>query len=519
MKKTFVLLGILMLTAMQVLADSPKPYKLKVLTFEDADAKSGFRALAEGQYRRQNLYYVYDEYYSDSDYDDYYYDDYGEDPEPYSNPWTSLIDNPQMYGSLLYTNSYGSYDPIYWWYDGGNTGLRSPTVLSDFWNSGHAISHYGSADYMTYGDYTSQLTVYQAGDNSLRTSGCGHNGSDNFCIHFGYIDGYGTASSTGDLPRITFEDGVARVIDHMYVAPTTYTYRAYAAGDAMGLVAPSDPEDQVWIEAYGYKSQQEIDDDEPSVSTNFYLINGADEVVTDWTKWDLSVLGEVVAVAFNLNGSDFAHMGSNLVYPGYFAYDDVAVQFPRWSYSRDGLTPGRYGTICLPRDIKAGDYEGAEFYKVVDRTPDWIELEEVTSLTAGQAYIYKATATTFTVYSDDEEDKVAEPAEASTANVLQGVFAEAHPTTGWILNNNKLHPCAGNTHTVEANRAYLTELIPAVSEPVPGRRRIQLPIQQTPTELQDVDGQDAQTQKLIENGILYIKQNGYKYDVRGRIVK
>ena len=512
MKKTFVLLGILMLTAMQVLADSPKPYKLKVLTFEDADAKSGFRALANDEYRRQNVYFAYDEDYSDAD-----YDTYEEPSEPYSNPWTSLIDDSQYGGSLLYTNSYGS-DPIYWWYDGGNTWLRSPSVISDFWNSGHAISHYGSADYMSYGDYTSQLTVYQAGNNAMRTSGCGHNGSDNFCIHFGYVDGWG-ASTIGDLPRLTFEDGVARVIDHMYVAPTTYSYRAYVAGDAMGLVTPPSPSDKLWLVAYGY-TQEDIDNNEgPSATTTFDMADGAGNVVSDWTKWDLSVLGEVVAVSFNLDGDDFAKQYGYLVYPGYFAYDDVAVRFDRWSYSRDGLTPGRYGTICLPRDVKAGDYEGAEFYKVVDRTPDWIELEEVTSLTAGQAYIYKATATTFTVYSDDEEDKVSEPAEATTANVLQGVFAEAHPTTGWILNNNKLHPCAGNNHVVEANRAYLTELIPAVSEPVPGRRRIQLPIQQTPTELQDVDTQDAQTQKLIENGILYIKQNGCKYDVRGMIVK
>ena len=515
MKKTFVLLGILMLTLMQVLADAPKPYKLKVLTFEDADAKSGFRALAEDQYRRQNVYFAYDEYYSDSDYDEYYYDDYGEDPEPYSNPWTSLIDNPQMYGSLLYTNS---GNPIYWWYDGGNTGLRSPTVLSDFWNSGHAISHYGSADYMTYGDYTSQLTVYQAGNDALRTSGCGHNGSNNFCIHFGYIDGWG-ASTIGDLPRLTFEDGVARVIDHMYVAPTTYTYRAYVAGDAMGLVTPPNPSDKLWLVAYGYKTLQEIEDGEPSVSTTFDMADGAGNVVSDWTKWDLSILGEVLAVSFNLDGDDFAKNNGYLVYPGYFAYDDVAVQYPRWCYTRDNLTIGNYGTICLPRDIAAGDYEGATFYKVVERNSAGIVLEEVTSLTAGQAYIFQATATTLRAYSDDEEDCVSEPAPATTSNVLQGVFTNTTPSAGWILKDNELHPCAGYNHTVPANRAYLTELIPDFTQPVPGRRRVQMAIRQTPTDLQDVEAQDAQTQKTMQNGVLYINKNGNIYNVQGQIVK
>jgi hypothetical protein len=49
--------------------------------------------------------------------------------------------------------------------------------------------------------------------------------------------------------------------------------------------------------------------------------------VTEWTKWDLSSLGKVVKVAFNLVGSDDMVGDYGLAVPGYFAYDDVTVRF------------------------------------------------------------------------------------------------------------------------------------------------------------------------------------------------
>ena len=48
--------------------------------------------------------------------------------------------------------------------------------------------------------------------------------------------------------------------------------------------------------------------------------------VTDWTKWDLTALGEVVKVNFNIIGTN--DNGYGFSQPAYFAYDDVAVQFP-----------------------------------------------------------------------------------------------------------------------------------------------------------------------------------------------
>ena len=54
---------------------------------------------------------------------------------------------------------------------------------------------------------------------------------------------------------------------------------------------------------------------------------GTNNVITDWTKWDLSVLGEVVSIQFNVCGDNDNNYGFSQ--PAYLTYDDVAVRFPK----------------------------------------------------------------------------------------------------------------------------------------------------------------------------------------------
>ena len=50
--------------------------------------------------------------------------------------------------------------------------------------------------------------------------------------------------------------------------------------------------------------------------------------IQEWSLWDLSGLGNVLRVEFNLVGSDELYAsGYGLGAPGYFAYDNVAVRF------------------------------------------------------------------------------------------------------------------------------------------------------------------------------------------------
>ena len=47
----------------------------------------------------------------------------------------------------------------------------------------------------------------------------------------------------------------------------------------------------------------------------------------DWTRFDLSGLGAVTKVEFNITGS--SDNGYGFSQPAYFAYDDVAVRFEK----------------------------------------------------------------------------------------------------------------------------------------------------------------------------------------------
>ena len=226
-----------------------------------------------------------------------------------STYWSDFIPTSGQYGS-----GHGSYS----WYDEGNTELLFYPVMGDFgYYAGHAgISNYVGTDWENEGNYMYDLQAYNVTG--------GHSGT-NFNTHFGYVDetSYGM---NNNMPSFEFGDGVARVIDHMWVTNTTYVYNQLQAAGFGSTYVLSD-ESTFKIVAYGYDSLAE--DAEPVTSTEFYLLEKGKKFVTEWTKWDLSSLGKVVKVAFNLVGSDDMVGSYGLAVPGYFAYDDVTVRFEK----------------------------------------------------------------------------------------------------------------------------------------------------------------------------------------------
>ena len=286
-------------------APEPAPnYTVRVLTFEDADYKGGVN-FAGG------------------------------------SDWSSLIEDPQYGGPMLYPDGSGTTDAskAYTWTDAGNTELTHMLPYSwnnyCYWGGGHAISHYTSGEASKYGDYNHQLTVYQKGVTGIQTTGGGHNGSNNFAVHFGYKDNSGYTDSQ-ILPSFSFADGVARVIDHMYVNNVCYAVNCYIDGN--GLTAKIGPDDWVKLTATGYNGTEKTGE------TSIYLCNGPDNIVLDWTKFDLSGLGAVTKVEFNITGS--SDNGYGFSQPAYFAYDDVAVRF-----ENNPTPPAPAGPIS----VKTGD--------------------------------------------------------------------------------------------------------------------------------------------------------------------
>ena len=272
-------------------------YELRVLTFEDADYKGGTN-FAGG------------------------------------TNWSSLIDDPQYGGKLLYPNGGGTTDvsEAYTWTDANNTGLTHTLPFSFgnycYWGGGHAVSNYVSGEFTTYGDFNNQLTVYQKDTTGLKRTGGGHNGSDNFAVHFGYKDNSGYTDSQ-ILPSFSFANGETHVIDHMYVNNICYAVNCYLNGN--GLTAKIDDSDWVKLTATGYGA-----DGVKTGEASIYLCNGPKNIVLDWTKFDLSGLGEVAKVEFNITGS--SDNGYGFSQPAYFAYDDVAVRFDLFPQLKKGVT-------------------------------------------------------------------------------------------------------------------------------------------------------------------------------------
>ena len=305
---------IVKLRVVAVEAEEELPYELRILTFEDEDAR----------FEPYELDYAGVEI----------------------TTWSDLVDDPQYGGPL----TYGDYmSAMYTWWDEGNTELMH--IFPDnyaycFWGGGHAISNYWGEGF-TDEDRNVHIAKYYGEDYVAENAGndsmlgwfnlqmmipvAPHSG-DNFVVHYGYKDFF---SYVENLPELCFADGEARVIDHMYVTNTNYTLNQLymgvksEAGNSFGGNWTGLTED-AWLKivAQGFDDVAADAYAEPISEVEFYLVQGED-VVVDWQKWDLSSLGAVAKVRFNFSYSEEMGGKYGFTIPGYFAYDDVAVRFDK----------------------------------------------------------------------------------------------------------------------------------------------------------------------------------------------
>ena len=238
---------------------------------------------------------------------------------PTITTWSDLIDDMQYGGALLYgyygdMSEFPSDDEIenrtfysYYWCDENNTVLKHRINSQyGYMTGGIAISNYTCSfdEISTYGDFNSQLTVLNGGNNA----------SSNFCS----VNAMGgMMGSMGVI--MSFGDEKARIIDHLYVNNTTYGLNTYLYGEGNYCPAPQNGEKVKIIATPTDEYGEVISGAETS---EFYLCDGPNNVVQDWTKWDLSKLGKVYGLAFSIEGYSDA-------VPYVFAIDDIAVRFPK----------------------------------------------------------------------------------------------------------------------------------------------------------------------------------------------
>ena len=216
--------------------------------------------------------------------------------------WNSLIDNPQYGGELLYSAT------PYFWYDeatnlehqAGNTewgGAYYPSAWM-------GVSNHLSTDYTSFATVQSQLTVYASAMHS----------GNNCLVCNGYKSSWGD-----DRPTITFREEES-YLESVWVANTTYL-----CGEALldeGFASKLTTE-SIWVRATGY-SLDRAGNEVEGTSLDFYLFEEGKLAFSEWKKWDLTALGKVNKVKFDVqwNGVGGA---DNFLHPAYFALDDITV--------------------------------------------------------------------------------------------------------------------------------------------------------------------------------------------------
>lgn len=221
------------------------------------------------------------------------------------NDWSSLIDDAEYNGTLLY----GDGASTYMWYDEGNTelvwdGLEDSGMGQAFWSGGSAISNYYEADF-SQADYTRQLSIPLAQ-------------SDNqFIVVFNSENLQGYPSFTNCTP-FYFSDGKARVIESVDVINTAYVLNSLTNGDGFAPAATDASQFVVHFEG--------THEDGTTSEVTFLLADGRN-FVTDWTSVDLTPLGKVKSLRTYVTGSSDLEGDYGLNTPGYVALDNIKVRF------------------------------------------------------------------------------------------------------------------------------------------------------------------------------------------------
>lgn len=201
----------------------------------------------------------------------------------------------------------------------------------DFWNGGFVVSDWnykanipGKTGDWWY-SYLNQCSVYSG------TSGAkngGYNGSSNFAVMFGYVDGFNSSFTT--RPTLNFTSG-SGVVEGMYICLPSYTYgviengNGFGSGTATPLRNVAGGAGYLKLQAYGFNGSTPTNGGAP-VEIDLARYNNHLPVagpLTSWTYFDLADLGTVTRIEFNFEGNDSGSFGLNT--PAYICIDNVDV--------------------------------------------------------------------------------------------------------------------------------------------------------------------------------------------------
>lgn len=199
-------------------------------------------------------------------------------------------------------------------------------------------------------------------DRSAITGG-GENGSANYGIAFVPLDF--TTYESQPLGVGLINEAAGGLVHGAYFTNTTYVYH-YIADPAINFKAQGH---HLTLTIRGYENGSMKPD-----SVNFPLADFRDSLnvlVDDWTWVDLTRLGTVDSLTFDLSSSDTGSYGMNV--PAYFAIDRLVTLESAACTPVAGLRAGQIGAwdavISWERDPVEDSLQGVRYFYAVDQSP------------------------------------------------------------------------------------------------------------------------------------------------------
>lgn len=217
---------------------------------------------------------------------------------------------------------------------------------------------------------------------------------------------------------------------------------------------------------------------------------------------------------------------------GFHVHEISVVLAP--GYSRSAmLGNGVLGTVCVPNNVAIEDIEGVTVYELMGR--DYtnygkLAFDEIVSgeLKAGVPYLFQAHGNHMAMlYGEDHEANPVNKGNGMYGTFEQTVLSGDQLDGVYYFAQKALWSCEGALDlTIGANRAYvklgeIPELNANQMNPAPGRRRVTMAVngEKVATGMENVQGDDVQSTKMLINGQLFILRGEKMYDATGRLVK
>ena len=228
--------------------------------------------------------------------------------------WTNYVAT-DSYSGIFVTEDYI-------WRDGETSLTSAPIFVESSWGGqsynyfggGLTLSSYNTAQITGFDTYLylGDLYCYNA-NASMAQRGGGNRGSDRFLVSYGnYEEGIGD-----DLrPEIYFSDGKPRKVVGCYVCSTAYFVQIAEQGNDFSPALGQG--DEVTLYATGYDSEG------TELKTVSKTLARKGSILKSWSAWDLSDLGKVSRIKFNIKGGPSDEWG--MMSPKYFALDDITIE-------------------------------------------------------------------------------------------------------------------------------------------------------------------------------------------------